>query len=60
MYIIIMKQVYAQLHKLNICMSYVATNRPVTALGEGHDQVVMEWRDYFDSQIRNAQVSCVL
>ena len=53
-------QVYDRLQKLNISMSYVTTIRLVTAVGEGHDEVVKMWRDNPSSHLNNVQVSTIL
>ena len=35
------------MHKVGMCMSYEALNRLVTDIGEGHDDVVKDWKDQF-------------
>ena len=40
-------------------MSYVTTIRLVTAVGEGHDEVVKMWRDNLSSCLNNVQVSTI-
>ncbi len=50
----VFKQVYQRLQKVNVCMSHIVTCRLLESLGDGHDKLVLQWRDNLIESLKKA------
>ncbi len=48
----VFKQVYQRLQKVDVCMSYIVTCRLLESLGDGHDKLVLQWRDHLIESLK--------
>ncbi len=40
--------------KLDVCMSHIVTCRLLESLGDGHDKLVLQWRDNLIESLKKA------